>query len=52
MLKEAGSVGALVIAVFCEVRYQAKLTKAVSLREAIHTLPDLEVDSVVVEERL
>ncbi len=51
-MEQAGSVGALVIAVFCEVRYQAKLTEAASLREAVHALPDLEIDIIVVEERL
>jgi hypothetical protein len=37
---------------FGEVRYETKLTQTTSLREAIHAFADLEVYSVVVEERL
>ena len=49
VLKETGSVGALVVAMFCEVRDEPKLAKTTSLREAVHAFADLEVDSIVVE---
>ncbi len=48
-LKETGSVGALVVAVFCEVRDKPKLAQTTSLRETIHAFSDLKVDSIVVE---
>ncbi len=49
VLRETGSVGALVVAVFFEVRDEPKLAKTTSLREAVHAFTDLEVDSIVVE---
>ncbi len=52
MLKQTGGVGALVVAVFREVRDEPKLAQTTSLREAVHTFSDLEVDCIVVEERL
>ncbi len=52
VLKQTGSVGALVVAVFREVRDEPKLAQTTSLREAIHTFSDLEVDCIVVEEGL
>ena len=52
VLKEAGSVGALVVAMFSKMRDEAKLTETTSLRESIHAFAYLEVDSIVVEERL
>ena len=52
VLKETGSVGALVVAVFCEVRDEPKLAQTTSLRETVHAFSDLEVDCIVVEEGL
>jgi hypothetical protein len=52
VLKQAGSVGALVVAVFSQMRDETKLTETTSLRESIHAFAYLEVDSIVVEERL
>ncbi len=52
VLKETGSVGALVVAVFCEVRDEPKLAQTTSLREAVHAFLDLEVDGIVVEKGL
>ena len=52
VLKETGSVGALVVAVFCEVRDEPKLAQTTSLREAVHAFSDLEVDGIVVEQGL
>ena len=36
VLKEAGSVGALVVAMFSKMRDEAKLTETTSLRESVH----------------
>jgi hypothetical protein len=52
VLKETGSVGALVVAVFGEVRDEPKLAQTTSLRETVHAFSDLEVDCIVVEEGL
>ncbi len=52
VLKETGSVGALAVAVFCEVRDEPKLAQTTSLREAEHAFSDLEVDGIVVEQEL
>jgi hypothetical protein len=52
VLKEAGSVEALVVAMFSKMRDEAKLTETTSLRESIHAFAYLEVDSIVVEKRL
>ncbi len=52
VLKKAGSIEALVIAMICEVRDKAQLAQTTSLREFVHAFANLEVDSVVVEERL
>ncbi len=51
-MKEAGSVGALVVAVFSQMRDEAKLTETTSLRESVHAFAYLEIDSIVVEQRL
>ncbi len=37
---------------FREVRDEPKLAQTISLREAVHTFLDLEVDCIVVEEGL
>jgi hypothetical protein len=52
VLKQTGGVGALVVAVFREVRDELKLAQTASLRETVHTFSDLEVDCIVVEEGL
>jgi hypothetical protein len=52
VLKKAGSIGALVVAMFREVRDKAKLAQTTSLRESVHAFLNLEVDSIVVEARL
>jgi hypothetical protein len=38
--------------VFSKVKDEAQLTETTSLRESIHAFAYLEVDSIVVEERL
>jgi hypothetical protein len=52
VLKETGSVGALVISMFSEVRDESKLAQTTSLREPVHAFANLEVASIVVEEGL
>jgi hypothetical protein len=49
VLEETGSVGALVVAMFCEVRDESELAQKTNLRESVHALSNLEVDSIVVE---
>jgi hypothetical protein len=51
VLEEAGSIGALVVAVFGEMRDEAKLTEAASLWESVHAFSNLKIDSVVVKKR-
>jgi hypothetical protein len=51
VLKKAGSIGARVVDMFCKVRDKAQLAQTTSLRESVHAFANLEVDSVVVEER-
>ncbi len=49
VLKETGSVEALMVVVFCKVGDEPKLAQTTSLREAVHAFSDLEVDRIVVE---
>ncbi len=51
VLEETWCIGALVVAVFGEMRDEAKLTEAASLGKSIHTFSYLKIDGVVVKER-